>query len=104
MKSQCEKSIFERIITILLKHGGHEDQEVLQREHLSNDHLNSQLITEINPSKNIFESFKKDHKTETISVLDTFAGGGSIPFESALHHFFDCKRCNRTDSTDCNHL
>ncbi|MGO4912551.1 DNA methyltransferase [Leeuwenhoekiella sp. W20_SRS_FM14] len=41
------------------------------------------LISEINPSKKILESFSKKFDTKNIKVLDVFAGGGSIPFESS---------------------
>lgn len=41
------------------------------------------LYTELNPSKKSFNDFAEQFKTSDKSVLDVFAGGGSIPFESS---------------------
>jgi len=42
------------------------------------------IISEINPAtKGFVGPFKKNTKQVKLSLLDVFAGGGSIPFESA---------------------
>lgn len=58
-------------------------REVLHRKGDKNKMVNAQLFSEINPSKSNFKSFEQEYKTNEVSVLDVFAGGGSIPFESA---------------------
>lgn len=58
-------------------------REVLHRKGGKDNLVDVQLFSEINPSKGNFKSFQKEYKTNEFSVLDVFAGGGSIPFESA---------------------
>jgi putative DNA methylase len=41
------------------------------------------LIFNTNPTPKVFKKFSEDHKTSDFKVLDVFAGGGSIPFESS---------------------
>ncbi|MBA7495579.1 hypothetical protein ES702_06166 [subsurface metagenome] len=41
------------------------------------------LISEINPTEKLLEKFSSKFKTRNIKVLDVFAGGGAIPFESS---------------------
>jgi putative DNA methylase len=43
----------------------------------------NELVYDLNPSQTIFNKFSKTYKTNKISVLDVFAGGGSIPLESS---------------------
>src|SRR4051794_9465759 len=58
-------------------------REMLYRYGSSSLLVDAALFTELNPSKIVFESFKEKFKTAQLNVLDVFAGGGSIPFESA---------------------
>jgi putative DNA methylase len=58
-------------------------REILHRQN-ENDHLvNAQLFSELNPKKQTFDEFQDKYDTSKLNVLDVFAGGGSIPFESA---------------------
>ncbi|WP_298903550.1 DUF1156 domain-containing protein [uncultured Psychroserpens sp.] len=41
------------------------------------------LISDTNPAPKYFKKFSEDFKTSDLKVLDVFAGGGSIPFESS---------------------
>lgn len=45
--------------------------------------LPNELISHINPDKNEFKRFKETYDTNKLNLLDTFSGGGSIPFEGA---------------------
>ena len=45
--------------------------------------VDANLISDTNPSQAIFKKFADRFKTADIKVLDVFAGGGSIPFESS---------------------
>lgn len=47
-----------------------------------NSSIDPSLYTELNPSKSSFAKFSKKYSTGDITVMDVFAGGGSIPFES----------------------
>jgi putative DNA methylase len=58
-------------------------QEVLKRNGVENKLIDIELFSEVNPSKKIFDKFKNEFKTNELSVLDVFSGGGAIPFESA---------------------
>ena len=44
--------------------------------------IDSKLVTELNPSLKTFSDFKNRFNSNDLKVLDVFAGGGSIPFES----------------------
>jgi len=65
-------------------------KEILKRTDKENELLDIELFSEINPPKNIFNSFKEKFKTNELTVLDVFSGGGSIPFESARLGFQTC--------------
>lgn len=41
------------------------------------------LFSDLNPSKSVLDDFSKQNQTHNYKVLDLFAGGGSIPMESA---------------------
>jgi len=58
-------------------------KEILKRNGTENELVDIELFAQINPSKKIFKDFKTKFKTDKLSVLDVFAGGASIPFESA---------------------
>ena len=58
-------------------------REILHRNNDKEHFVDAQLFTELNPPKSSFDAFRDKYKTSQISVLDVFAGGGSIPFESA---------------------
>jgi adenine-specific DNA methylase len=58
-------------------------REMLHRNNEVDHFVDAQLFSEINPPQSNFKSFQEQYKTNQLSVLDVFAGGGSIPFESA---------------------
>lgn len=58
-------------------------KEILKRNNESEALIDTHLFLDVNPSPNSFKGFQEKYSTENISVLDVFAGGGSIPFESA---------------------
>ncbi|MFS4492912.1 DNA methyltransferase [Maribacter sp. 2308TA10-17] len=45
--------------------------------------VDGKLISDTNPPPSIFKEFSERFKTSEFKVLDVFAGGGSIPFESS---------------------
>lgn len=49
----------------------------------SQEYVDSNLVTELNPNKNKLKDFATNFNTGNINVLDVFSGGGSIPFESS---------------------
>jgi len=58
-------------------------REILHRQN-DNEHLvDAQLFSELNPRQQTFDEFRDKYDTSKLNVLDVFAGGGSIPFESA---------------------
>lgn len=58
-------------------------REMLHRNNEVDHFVDAQLFSELNPPQRAFKEFKEKYKTSQLSVLDVFAGGGSIPFESA---------------------
>ena len=58
-------------------------REILYRNKNTDLLVDPRLFSELNPPKSCFDAFRETYKTTKISVLDVFAGGGSIPFESA---------------------
>lgn len=57
-------------------------REVLEINNLPHN-VDAELFSEINPSNIKFDNFANQFHTDIYSVLDLFAGGGAIPFESA---------------------
>ena len=57
-------------------------KEVLERNNVAHN-VDTELFSEINPSNIKYSNFAKQFHTDNYSVLDLFAGGGAIPFESA---------------------
>jgi putative DNA methylase len=57
--------------------------EVLQIRSSETKPLPEELIHSLNPTSKIFEQFSEVYKTNELTLLDVFGGGGSIPFESA---------------------
>lgn len=45
--------------------------------------VEANLISDTNPTPKVFKKFAEEHNTPDFKVLDVFAGGGSIPFESS---------------------
>lgn len=62
-------------------------REVLHRNKESGQLADEQLFSAVNPPAEAFDLFSDKYKTKELSVLDVFAGGGSIPFESARLKF-----------------
>lgn len=58
-------------------------REILKRQDNHTFLVDAPLFSELNPSQHNYNLFKKKYDTSKVSVLDVFAGGGSIPFESA---------------------
>ncbi|MCU0446449.1 MAG: DUF1156 domain-containing protein [Microscillaceae bacterium] len=58
-------------------------KEILKRNPDFDINIDYQLFAETNPPSSTYNSFKETFKTYEMKVLDIFAGGGSIPFESA---------------------
>lgn len=58
-------------------------REMLHRNNEVDHFVDVQLFSELNPPQKCFKEFKEKYNTSQLSVLDVFAGGGSIPFESA---------------------
>lgn len=54
--------------------------EVLRK---SDKNIDKTLLYELNPSKYLLKNFSEEFTTKNLKVLDIFAGGASIPFESA---------------------
>lgn len=50
---------------------------------LKDAHVDLDLISDLNPSQKKLKTFAEEFNTNNINVLDVFAGGGSIPLESA---------------------
>jgi putative DNA methylase len=57
--------------------------EMLKREDKKDHEIDADLLQVINPSNEIFQKFSQQYCTNQKTVLDVFAGGGSIPFESS---------------------
>src|ERR1700743_1428170 len=62
-------------------------KEILRRNKESGQLADERLFSAVNPPAAAFDSFSDQYKTKELSVLDVFAGGGSIPFESARLKF-----------------
>lgn len=56
--------------------------EMLKRENKFYE-VEYDLISKTNPNSKYFKNFSEEFNTSELSVLDVFAGGGSIPFESS---------------------
>lgn len=57
-------------------------QETLKRN-AKDVKVSSALVSEINPPQSLYKEFSNKFKTKSITVLDVFSGGGSIPFEGS---------------------